>query len=28
VARPTPLSHLDDASATRQTLSYGLALEQ
>jgi len=28
VARPTPLSHLDEASAVRQTLSFGLALEQ
>ncbi len=28
VAKPTPLGHLDDAAAVRQTLSYGLALEQ
>ena len=28
VARPAALSHLDDASAARLTLSYGLALEE
>lgn len=28
VARPRALGHLDDASAVRQTLSYGLALEE
>lgn len=28
VAKPTALGHLDDASAVRQTLSFGLALEQ
>jgi type IV pilus assembly protein PilM len=28
VARPRALDHLDDAAAVRQTLSYGLALEQ
>jgi type IV pilus assembly protein PilM len=28
VAKPTPLGHLDDVSAVRQTLSFGLALEQ
>ena len=28
VARPSALGHLDDAAAVRQTLSFGLALEQ
>ena len=28
VAKPTALGHLDEASAVRQTLSFGLALEQ
>ena len=28
IARPTPLAHLDELSAARLTLSYGLALEQ
>jgi cell division ATPase FtsA len=28
VAKPSPLGHLDDASAVRQTLSFGLALEE
>ena len=28
IAKPTPLGHLDELSAARLTLSYGLALEQ